>query len=52
MIAHGGTERDLRITPESRAYVAAVPAPAWTLAGYGMDGERLGALTLDHRGRC
>jgi hypothetical protein len=49
--AQSGTERDLRITPESGAYVAAVPAAAWTLTGYGMDGERLGALTVDHRGR-
>ena len=49
--AEGRTERDLRITPESGAYVAAVPAAAWTLTGYGMDGERLGALTLGQRRR-
>ena len=46
----GGAERDLRISAVSGAYVAAIPAAAWTLTGYGVDGERLGALTVDHRG--
>jgi hypothetical protein len=41
--------RDLRISAASGAYVAAIPAAAWTLTGYGVDGERLGALTIDHR---
>jgi hypothetical protein len=45
----GGAERDLRISGASGAYVAAIPAAAWTLTGYGVDGERLGVLTMDHR---
>jgi hypothetical protein len=44
----GGAERDLRISAVSGAYVAAIPAAAWTLTGYGVDGERLGTLTMDH----
>jgi hypothetical protein len=46
----GGAERDLRISAVSGAYVAAIPVAAWTPTGYGADGERLGALTVDHRG--
>lgn len=50
MTAAGGEERDLRITADSGAYVAVVTVPAWTLTGYGADGERLGELALDHLG--
>jgi hypothetical protein len=48
--AAGEEERDLRITPESGAYVAVVAAAAWTLRGYGADGEHLGEQTLDRLG--
>jgi hypothetical protein len=48
-LRQGGTYWYVTISGASGAYVAAIPAAAWTLTGYGVDGERLGVLTMDHR---
>jgi hypothetical protein len=45
-VTTNGVERDLRISPESGAYVAASYGPRTTLAGYAADGTRLGQLEL------